>query len=87
MDTLNQTREYISHRKNFYTPVLHKALLKSLNDISNLQPEIDDSRTVVIFYWRGYPLTYESVERVLLGMKTVPENLLMKVRVISGTIH
>ena len=87
MVTLNQTREYISDRKNFYTPVLHKALLKGLEDISILQPEIDDSRTVVVFYWRGYPLIYKSAEKILLGLETMPEGLVMKVRVIDGTIH
>lgn len=87
MVTLNQTREHISQRKNFYTPFLHKALLKGLDDISTLQPEIDDSRTVVIFYWRGYPLTYDSAEKIMLGVETMPEGLFMKVRVIDGTIH
>lgn len=87
MVTLNQTREYISGRKNFYTPVLHKALLKGLEDISVLQPEVDDSRTVVLYYWRGYPLTYESAEKILLGLEIMPEGLFMKVSVIDGTIH
>ena len=87
MVTVNQTRECISHRKNFYTPVLHKALLKGLDDISDLQSEIDDSRTAVTFYWRGYPLIYEAAEKIMLGVKTMPEGLLMKVRVIDGTIH
>lgn len=87
MVSLNQTREYISQRKNFYTPVLHKALLKGLDEISTLQPEVDDSRTVVIFYWRGYPLTYDSAEKILLGLETMPEALFMKVSVIDGTIH
>jgi len=87
MVTLNQTREHISQRKNFYTPFLHTALLKGLDDIAIRQSEIDDSRTAVIFYWRGYPLIYKAVEKILLGLETMPEGLVMKVRVISGTIH
>lgn len=66
---------------------MHKALLKGLNDISVQQPEIDDSRTVVIFYWRGYPLTYDSAEKIMLGVETLPEGLLIKVRMIDGIIH
>ena len=66
---------------------LHKALLKGLDKISTLQPEIDDSQTVVIFYWDGYPLSYESAEKILLGVETIPEQLVMKVRVINKTIH
>ena len=87
MVTLNQTREYISQRKNFYSPILHKALLKSLDDISTLQPEIDDSRTVVTFYWRGYPLTYESAEKILLGLETMPDGLVMKIKIVDGKSH
>ena len=87
MGTLNQTRKYMAHRKNFYTSVLYKALSKGLDDISDLQLEIDDSRTDVVFYWRGYPLTYESAEKILLGLETMPEGLVMKVHVIDGTIH
>ena len=87
MVTLNQTREHISQRKTFYTPILHKTLLKGLEDISTLQTEIDDSRTAVTFYWRGYPLIYEAAEKIMLGVETMPEGLLMKVRVIDGTIH
>ena len=87
MVTVSQTRKHISHRKNFYKPILHKALLKGLDDISTLQPEIDDSQTVVIFYWNGYPLSYESAEKIMLGVETMPEQLVMKVRVINKTIH
>jgi len=87
MATLNQTRECIAHRKNYYNQVLHKALLKGLDDISNIQKEIEDFRTEVVFYWRGYPLSYDSAEKILLGLKTMPEGLFMKVSVIDGTIH
>ena len=86
MVSLNQTREYISQRKNYYTPALHKALLKGLDDIS-MQAEIDDSRTVVTFYWRGYPLIYQAAEKIMLGVKKMPDGLVMEVRVIDGTIH
>lgn len=87
MVTVNQTRECIAQRKNFYTPVLHKALLKGLDEISLLQTEIDDSRTVVIFYWQGHPLSYEAVEKILLGLVTMPNGLVMKVQVINGVLH
>lgn len=87
MVTVNQTRNHIAYRKNFYKPILHKALLKGLDDLSTLQPEIDDSRTVVIFYWNGYPLSYESAEKILLCVEAMPEQLVMKVRVINKTVH
>ena len=83
MATLNQTRENISHRKNFYTKVLHKYLLKRLGSLSYLLTAVADSRTVVIFYWRGLPLSYELAERIMLGLNKVPEGLEMKVESTS----
>ena len=87
MVTLNQTREYISGRKNFYTPVLHKALLQGLDDISSLQPDVDDVRTAVVFYWHGYALTYESAEKILLGLELMPDGLVIKVQLINRLFH
>lgn len=76
--TVKYSRELISVIEDYYTPQMFKFLNDSFDEFSNKFPEVEDFRTNVIFYWRGYSITPDSVQKILLGARAVPDGLTMK---------
>ncbi|MCW8899068.1 MAG: hypothetical protein OQK95_00145 [Gammaproteobacteria bacterium] len=85
--TVNTSRYLISVFEHNYTPEMYQYLNDSFDEFSNTYPEIEDFRTNVIFYWRGYSITPDSVQKILLGARSVPDGLTMKVFISDGSVH
>ena len=85
--TVNTSRYLISVIGNYYTPEMYKYLNDSFDEFSKTYPDVEDFRTNVIFYWRGYSITPDSVQKILLGVTSAPESLTMKVYISDGSVH
>ncbi len=85
--TVNDSRYLISVIEDYYTPEMYKYLNDSFDESSNTYPDVEDFRTNVIFYWRGYSISPNSVQKILLGATSVPEGLMMKVYISDGSVH
>jgi len=85
--TVNNSRQHISTIENYYTPEIIKFLNDSFDKFSKEYPDVEDFRTNVIFYWHGYPVSPDSVQKILLGVRTVPDGLTMKFYISNGNVH
>lgn len=87
MVTVNQTRDHLTSHKTYFTPETHKFILGGLNQLSEKKKDIDDFRTIVIFLWQGHRISLESVEKLLLGVHTIPIGFTMMINMCSGKVH
>lgn len=85
--TVNNSRQHISTIKNYYTPEMFKFLNDSFDEFSNTYPDVEDFRTNVVFYWHGHSISPDSVQKILLGVRTVPDGLVMKFYINNGCVH
>ena len=61
--------------------------MKDLNILSKEDKEVEDFRTVVVFYWRNHPISFENAKKVLFGVTKTPDGLTMKIRIMPGSVH
>lgn len=87
MVTVNETRKILSILEKCYTPEIHKILNNGLDEFSKKLPDVDDYRTNVIFSWRGFSITHDSAQKILLGCQSFPDGLVMKINVKCKSVH